>query len=292
MSVRVFAPAKINLTLKVGRPRADGMHPLASVIAFADVGDWVEARPAPLLGMGGITGPFAGALSDLDGNLVNIAAHALRTHVGHDFHAEVSLEKNLPIASGVGGGSSDAAAALKALNALCELNLNEAELMRVAARIGADVPVCVRARPAFVTGIGEMIAPLDLPRLHAVLVNPLQPLSTADVFRQFDRGEPGELAAGPPPRWTTPEEVWAGVRETGNDLAAPARALMPALENVFAALERDPRARAVALSGSGATVFALTKDKSDAEALAANVASLHSGWCVRACVLDGAAAGR
>src|SRR5262249_39490392 len=140
MTARVFAPAKINLTLEVGPPQADGRHPLMSAVAFADVGDWVEAAPAQTLSLK-VTGPFSHALSEEPDNSVLRAASALAEAAGVVPRAALTLEKHLPIASGIGGGSSDAAAALKALNALWELHWSEAELTAIAQELGADVPV-------------------------------------------------------------------------------------------------------------------------------------------------------
>ena len=178
MSVRVFAPAKINLTLEVGRPRADGRHPLRSIVAFADVGDVLEAVATRDLTLT-IAGPFAAALPADETNLVLRAARALAAAAGVSIGAAITLTKNLPIASGIGGGSSDAAAALKALNALWGLGRGEAQLCALARELGGDVPVCVYARSALMTGSGEEFTALALAPLDAVLVNPLAPLSTA-----------------------------------------------------------------------------------------------------------------
>ncbi|GAN00239.1 4-diphosphocytidyl-2-C-methyl-D-erythritol kinase [alpha proteobacterium U9-1i] len=282
--IRVFAPAKINLTLKVGAPRADGMHPLASVVAFADVGDWVEAAPADVLTLT-VDGPFASALEGGEAdNLVLRAACALREAAGMTAGAALRLEKHLPIASGIGGGSSDAAAALKALNALWRLGLEDTALAAIAATLGADVPVCVAARAAYMTGVGEVVAPLGLPPLHAVLVNPLIPVPTGQVYRAFDQMGLGvSFQAGAAPAWGRAEAAWAGAAELGNDLFAPACNVVPPLADVFDALRRNPNARHVALSGSGGTLFALVADANAAGALSRAVA--RPDWWVRTAVL-------
>jgi 4-diphosphocytidyl-2-C-methyl-D-erythritol kinase len=274
MSVRVFAPAKINLTLQVGRPRADGLHPLQSVVTFADVGDVVEAAESDTLSLT-IEGEFAEGLRADETNLVIRAAHALAEAAGFTPRAALSLEKNLPVASGIGGGSSDAAAALHALNQLWALAYPAARLQGIARALGADVPVCVGGAPAYMTGAGEAWTPIALPAFSAVLVNPLQPLATSDVYRRFDAmglGEALSERAAP-----TALEAFAAI---GNDLAAPARELMPVISDIEAVLRADSRSLYVALSGSGATVFALTVDDDTAASLADGLQAAHPEWWV------------
>lgn len=283
MNVRVLAPAKINLTLQVGRPRADGLHPLESVVMFADVGDVVEAAPAATLSLE-IEGPFAEGLSAGDDNLVLRAARALQRAAGVHAGATLRLQKNLPVASGIGGGSSDAAATLKALKELWGLGLDEAALADVARPLGADVPVCVAARTAYMTGAGERFTPIRAPVLDAVLVNPLRPLATADVYRKFDAmGLGAEFRAGPSPAWETRESALEAMAALGNDLEAPARALLGELDGVAQALGADARVRYAGLSGSGATMFAIVDSAEDARAL--SLALAPTGWWVRPAVL-------
>ena len=281
--IRVFAPAKINLTLKVGAARADGLHPLASVVAFADVGDWIEAAPAHDLSLR-IVGPFAASLVANDDNLVLRAARALQRAANVSAGAAITLEKHLPIASGIGGGSSDAAAALKALNALWGLNLSEADLMKVAQGLGADVPVCVPARGAYMTGIGEIIEPLALPRLNAVLVNPLFAVPTGAVYAAFDALGGGQssgqmFVTTPPPSWRDAASAIAGAAQLGNDLYEPASKVAPVLTALSNILRNNPDARHVALSGSGGTMFALVEDEAAAVRMAQTIA--RSDWWVR-----------
>lgn len=289
MSVRVFAPAKINLTLKVGPPRADGLHPLQSVVVFADAGDWVAAAPADALSLR-VSGPFAQALEGEDDNLVLRAARALAEAAGVAAPgATLSLEKHLPVASGIGGGSSDAAAALKALNALWALGLGEAQLAKIARGLGADVPVCVGARPAYMTGAGETFAPMRAPVLHAVLSNPQIPLPTPDVYRRFDAmGLGAPLAGETLPHWPEPDTAFAAIAAVGNDLTPAAAALAPALAHMAAVLRDDARVRVTGLSGSGATMFALVEDAAAAKTLAHDVSLAHPAWWVQACVLGAA----
>lgn len=285
MSVRVFAPAKINLTLKVGAARADGMHPLASVVVFADVGDWIEAELAPQMSLR-VEGQFASALENEGENLVLRAAKALARETGVARGAALTLQKNLPIASGIGGGSSDAAATLKALNTLWQTGLDEGRLIEIARQLGSDAPVCVVAKSAYMTGAGETFVVVDVPELHAVLANPLKPLPTPAVYRQFDAMALGsELSAGPP-IWASRDEAIAAVAALGNDLAAPARALMPEIAALESKLGELRNVDFVSLSGSGATVFALVEGRDLALEIAARVSAEEPAWWVRAARLS------
>lgn len=282
MSLRVFAPAKINLTLEVGRPRADGYHPLQSAVVFAGEGDWIEASDAETLTLS-VNGPFAAALGANDDNLVLRAARLLDSKRG----AALTLEKNLPIASGIGGGSSDAAAALLALNALWGLGKSVEDIARLGAKLGADVPVCVHRRSAWMTGAGDVVTPIEAPHLDVVLVNPGKPLATPPVYRRFD-----EMALGAnfteraPPDWSTREQVIAGMLRFGNDLEGPAVALMPELGDLLALLRADPRTACAALSGSGATCFAITNSAADARALAVDLEARKRDWWMCATTLS------
>lgn len=280
MSVRVFAPAKINLTLKVGRPRDDGLHPLQSVVMFADVGDVVEAAPGEGLSLS-VFGEFAEGLTGED-NLVLRAARALAAASGlDDLGAALSLEKNLPIASGIGGGSSDAAAALRALNELWGLKLSTPQLAEIARELGADVPVCVAAQTSFMTGAGETFLPMQSLPFAAVLVNPLIPLPTANVYRQFDRMNLGsDLRGGAPLAWANADAALADIEALGNDLEPAARALLPELDDVAALMRTDKRVLHVGLSGSGATMFALVREPDHAAALAESWQRAHPEWWV------------
>lgn len=289
MSVRVFAPAKINLTLEVGAPRADGLHPLQSIVAFADVGDVIEAYAADTLSLA-IKGEFAAELSADDNNLVLRAARALAAAANIAAPgAALTLDKDLPIASGIGGGSSDAAATLHALNALWGLDFPSSRLSDIARPLGADVPICVAGAPAYMTGAGETWTPLALPSFAAVLVNPLKPLPTPDVYRKFDALNLGAtFSERTLPDLTTRDAALAFITKSGNDLDAPARALMPDLGPVTEALSADARALYVGLSGSGATMFALVQSSSTAATMAEDIQKAHTDWWVAETVLSGA----
>lgn len=284
MSVRVFAPAKINLTLEVGRPRADGYHPLQSAVVFAGEGDWIEAADAETLTLTA-NGPFAAALGVNDDNLVLRAARLLDSRRG----ASLTLEKNLPIASGIGGGSSDAAATLLALNQLWGLGRSVDELARLSAVLGADVPVCVHQRSAWMTGVGDAVTPISAPHLDAVLVNPGKPLATPPVYRRFDElGLGADFAAREAPLWASRDAVIADMRRFGNDLEAPAVALMPELGDLLATLRGDPRTACAALSGSGATCFSVTNSAAEARALLDDLRARNRDWWMCATTLAGA----
>lgn len=282
MSVRIFAPAKINLSLKVARPRADGLHPLQSVVAFADVGDMVDAVHADRLSLH-VTGDFAEQIGAGDDNLVLRAARALAEAVGRAPNVALTLEKNLPVASGIGGGSADAAATLRALNDLWRLGWSNAQLAELGVTLGADVPVFFTgAAAAYMTGVGDQCRPLYMPDLPAVLINPLRPLPTPDVFRAFDQMKLGsDLAAGAEPDWgDDEEEVVAHISMLGNDLEPAARALMPEIGDILTELAASELVRYAALSGSGATVFAIPADWDGAESLADEMIARHPSWWV------------
>lgn len=289
MTVQVFAPAKINLTLEVGRPRDDGMHPLQSVVAFADVGDIITAEAGESLSLR-ITGDFADQLSEGDtDNLVLRAARALAQAAGVPANAKLTLEKSLPVASGIGGGSSDAAATLRALNALWALGYDGSQLQDVARGLGADVPVCVSGAPAWMTGLGETWAPVRAPAFAAVLVNPLHELATPLVYREFDRMGLGDaFAPRSAPNWADRAAALSDIVATGNALTAAASTLAPNITFIVEILRNDARAEHAAMSGSGATCFALVESLAAAEALAADLRAAHTDWWVIETELGGA----
>ena len=289
MSVSVFAPAKINLTLEVGRRREDGMHPLQGVVVFADSGDIVTAEAGEGLALA-IKGDFANQLSDGDDdNLVLRAARALARAGGVEAAARLTLEKDLPVASGIGGGSSDAGAALRALNELWSLNLSAASLQDIARTLGGDVPVCLSGLPAYMTGAGETWTPIRAPSFSAVLVNPLRELATPLVYREFDRMElGGAFQPRGAPNWADRTAAMNDIVAVGNALTAPASALAPEVAAIIEILCRDARVEHAAMSGSGATCFALTEDSASAEALAGDLRAAHRDWWIIETELAGA----
>lgn len=289
MSVRVFAPAKINLTLEVARPRQDGMHPLQSVVSFADIGDIVEAAPGEGLSLA-LTGDFAHQLTPDDPeNLVLRAARALAAAGGVSANASLTLEKNLPVASGLGGGSSDAAAALRALSDLWSLDLGPKRLQEIAQTLGADVPVCIHGAPAFMTGLGQIWSPIAAPAFAAVLVNPLIELATPLVYRAFDAmGLGGAFGARPLPHWPDRAAALRDIAAIGNDLEAPAAGLVPEIGVIGGSLRHDARVLHAGLSGSGATWFALVDTLAIAETLADDLRAAHRDWWIVETELAGA----
>jgi 4-diphosphocytidyl-2-C-methyl-D-erythritol kinase len=275
-AVAAFAPAKINLYLHVVGRRNDGYHLLDSLVAFADIGDEVTAARCDALSLT-VDGPEAGALAGLaDNNLVLRAANRLAAHHGIAPHAALHLDKRLPVASGIGGGSSDAAAALRALAVLWGLPL-DAAVMEIAAGLGADVPVCLAGRTAWVGGIGERLEALpDLPPLGIVLANPRRELPTAAVFG----ARRGPVTPGEMPRTAVPDgaTLIALLRETRNDLTTAALGLMPEIAALLDRLAGLPDAFLARMSGSGATCFALFPDRGAAERAAAILAAAEPGW--------------
>jgi 4-diphosphocytidyl-2-C-methyl-D-erythritol kinase len=262
-AVRVTAPAKLNLTLHVVGRRADGYHLLDSLVAFADIGDVVEARPADRLSLE-LTGPFSGTIEGE--NLVLRAARLL----GEGRGAALTLEKNLPVASGIGGGSSDAAAALLALERLWGIGIPET----LPARLGADVPVCLARAPRWLGGIGERLDPAPaLPEAGLVLVNPLVPLPTPAVFKA--RRGPFSTASRFAEAPSDPARLAALIGERRNDLTEAAIGLAPSIADVLKALEGALVAR---MSGSGATCFGLYENVAAARVAAARIA--RPGWWV------------
>jgi 4-diphosphocytidyl-2-C-methyl-D-erythritol kinase len=277
-TVRVAAPAKINLYLHVVGRRADGYHLLDSLVAFADAGDAVAAEPASALSLA-IDGPFAPDLAGEGDNLVLAAARALAAAGGCPPHAALHLTKALPVASGIGGGSADAAATLAALCRLWRITIDDATLARLAQGLGADVPVCLAGRTSFMGGIGEEVVPAPpLPACGLVLVNPLVPLPTPAVFKRRS----GPFSA--PARFATaPRDaavLAALLAGRGNDLTDAARALVPAIDAVLAALAASPGCLLARLSGSGATCFGLYADARAARSAAAWITARMRTWWV------------
>lgn len=289
-----FAPAKINLFLHVGSPAADGYHPLCSLVTFADVGDWVRLEWAETLSFE-VEGPFSGELDAGADNLVirarDLALSAVRRPAPP---FRLTLDKRLPIASGLGGGSADAAATIGLLaQALALGEADRAALARAAGALGADLPMCVAGRPAVAEGRGDRLSdPPAFPQIAAVLVNPQVPSPTGAVYRAYD--EAGALADVDRPRLParigSAREMAAFLHAQRNDLEAPAVATQPAIGSVLEALRRQPGVLFARMSGSGATCFALCSDPAEARAVALAVGADHPGWWVRPCVLRGAAA--
>jgi len=249
------AKAKLNLALHVRARRADGYHELETLFAFVEHGDIVSATRAEADSFM-LAGPFAGVLAGEGGNLVTRAAAEFAREFGHGAHA-ITLDKRLPVASGIGGGSADAAATLRALGRLHGISV--ADMFPIAAALGSDVPACLHGVTAIGRGRGERLEPVPgLPGTPVLLVNPGVAVSTAEVFRRWDGVDRGPLPADP--------------RAGRNDLEPPARAIAPVIDDVLDALAGAPGAGLVRMSGSGATCFALFDGEASRDAAAAALA--------------------
>lgn len=264
MTLEEAAPAKVNLFLHVTGRRADGYHLLDSLAVFGPAADVLTATPAEGLTLA-LEGPFGAALQAEPDNLVLRAARALAAAAGVAPRAALVLRKHLPVASGIGGGSADAAAALRLLNRMWGAGLDDAALRALAAPLGADVPVCVACIPARMQGVGELVSPgPHLPPCGLLLVNPGVPLATPAVFRARAPGFSAEAKL--PAAWPDAPTMAADLAHLTNDLEAPARALCPEVGEVLSALAALPGALLARMSGSGATCFALFATPAEARA--------------------------
>ncbi len=284
-----FASAKVNLYLHVGPTGADGYHPIDSLMVFADVGDVLTLEPATTTAFT-TDGAFSAAAPMDEGNLVVRAARALADATGGSWPSfALHLDKRLPVAAGLGGGSSDAAAALRLVNAVLPAPLEAEALQALAAGLGADVPACLVGVPVIARGRGEQLfAAPKLPVVDAVLVNPGVASHTGPVFAAYDLRPPPAGPLGPvlPERFDTVEALadWLGA-QTRNDLEAPSRMLTPQAGEAIDLLAASPLALLSRMSGSGATAFALCAGAEQAKALAAAIAAQRPDWWVRACRL-------
>lgn len=277
-----LAPAKVNLFLHVGPVDEAGYHPLASLVAFADTGDPVTVALSDRLSLA-VEGPFAGALAGEGDNLILRALRALGAVAGiGDPPVAVTLDKRLPIAAGLGGGSSDAGAALRLTRDLLGLDLDDDALAEVAATVGADGPMCLLARTAWAEGRGEILMPEPrLPPLPALLINPGVASPTGEVYRAFDAGPPSRAdRPAPPVVWDVATVIdWLSGQR--NDLQRPAVARAPAIAHTLAAAAALPGVRLARMSGSGATVFALFDTPAEAAAAGRRLADGRPGWWIR-----------
>ncbi|WP_113912485.1 4-(cytidine 5'-diphospho)-2-C-methyl-D-erythritol kinase [Roseovarius dicentrarchi] len=275
-TAEVFAPAKINMTLHVTGRRDDGYHELDSLVMFADIGDRVTVSRAdtPALDM---TGPMAEKTPKGDDNLVLRAARMMGTD------AHITLEKTLPVAAGIGGGSSDAAATLRALSELTGKPIPDDILA-----LGADAPVCCAAPAgaARMSGVGQIVTPLpDLPELHAVLVNPNIPVMTTEVFRRLAKRDNAPMP-DPIPSGVDAATFIEWLKAQRNDLQDAAIACEPVIEQVFSTLEVTPGCMLARMSGSGGTCFGIYADAETAASAAGRLQESHPGWWVVATRLN------
>jgi len=269
-----IAFAKINLALHVRKRRDDGYHDIETLFAFVQDGDILTACPTNALSVE-IVGPFGTGLKTDHNNLVLQTALSLKAHYGVSQGAAIRLDKRLPIASGIGGGSADAAATGRLLNQLWDLHATEHELADILAPLGADIPACVYSRPSFGSGTGTALSFLDDSKIaarHVLLVNPLQSLSTAAIFKAWKGIDGGAVHRG---------DIWDAANKGQNDLEPIAAAICPVITDILDRLSLAKPAF-VRMSGSGATCFALFDD---AETLESARATLDPDWWSMASML-------
>ncbi|SDZ73082.1 4-(cytidine 5'-diphospho)-2-C-methyl-D-erythritol kinase [Rubrimonas cliftonensis] len=272
-----LARAKVNLFLHVRGRRPDGRHTLESLAVFPQIGDVLTAERSPIRSLS-LDGPFAMELGGGEDNLVMRATEALAAATGIGAGVSLRLDKRLPVASGIGGGSADAGAALRLLMRLWGRAPDAATLGRLALDLGADVPVCLASAPAMMRGAGEALSPAPLmPGFWLVLANPLRQLSTGAVFGALERRDnpPGPAA---PARFASLGDLVAWLARQRNDLEAPARDRLPAVASVLGALRWAPDCLLARMSGSGATCFGVFATQAQATAAAARIRDAEPGW--------------
>lgn len=272
-AIAVFAPAKINLSLRVGPPLADGRHPLCSLVAFTkSCGDRLSFVQADDLCLS-IEGPFGTGLSSGTDNLIMQAAHLLGAQTHTNVGANIKLTKSLPVASGIGGGSADAAATLIGLNTLWDTKVSRTELAQMGASLGADVPACVLGQAGMMSGTGETMTPIPpLPSLGILLINPLVPCPTGEVYRHYDHlGDIEVLGPFQPPHVSHITDLLAYLAIQPNDLEAAACDLVPEIGQCLEAIGGSPNVLLSRMSGSGATCFGLYRDLDAAQKAAIQI---------------------
>lgn len=277
--LRVPAPAKINLFLHVGARRTDGYHDLQSLVCFAETGDVLTFSHAETLSLS-VGGPFAASLANEDDNLILRAARALAAHACVEKGAAIALAKNLPVASGIGGGSADAAAALRGLVKLWELKISDSDLNVIALSLGSDVPVCLRSEPAMMEGRGEKVSPVGaLPSCAMVIANPGVAISTGEVFRRLGRMASDTLPSIPPfpAVLRDPHDLLRYLAATRNDMEAAAREIAPVIGDVLEALAVHG-AQLARMCGSGATCYGLFENDAAAATAVRAISQGHPDW--------------
>lgn len=280
-AIEEFAPAKINLFLHVGDKRGDGFHALESLVVFVDAGDRLTFEGADALSLR-IDGPFGEGLAAETDNLVLRAARALAGHAGIDAGAAITLTKNLPVASGIGGGSADAAAALRGLARLWNVDIGSDATMKIAETLGSDVPVCVASRSSWMEGRGEIVTRAEgVPAAAMVLVNPKIAVPTGPVFAAL-KTRRGVGTVGHDLHVRDADDLARFLRSLSNDLEAPAKEIAPAIREVLGEIARMPGVLLARMSGSGATCFGLFEDEGASQMAAIALAHSHPGWWVQA----------
>ncbi|MEE2525270.1 4-(cytidine 5'-diphospho)-2-C-methyl-D-erythritol kinase [Hyphobacterium sp. HN65] len=279
-----FAPAKVNLSLRVGALGEDGYHPVDSIVVFADWGDALTVTPSDALSLE-VSGPMSQAIPGGEDNLVLRAVRLLAQASGQDAKGNISLVKEIPAGAGLGGGSADAAAALRAFNRLWELDWPLDMLAGLGSQIGSDIAACVWSQPLRMTGRGERIRLIDdWPDFPALLVNPGVSVATGPVFAKFDEAPQTGAAFRPQ------GDLIGALQVATNDLTAPACAIAPVIDDVLAALAATKDPQLVRMSGSGATCFAIYPDEAARDAAAGAIRQVQPGWHVFPIVFRGVSA--
>lgn len=279
--MHIKAPAKLNLTLHVTGRRADGYHLLNSLMVLTDIEDVIEIQPSPVLKFH-MAGQTSAALAhENDDNIVVKAAKMVAEAAGVSPDIAISLEKNIPVGAGLGGGSADAGAMLRLLKAYWQPDISESKWNEIALSLGADVPFCYHNHAALIEGIGEKVTSVpEINSIWAVLINPCKPLSTQQVFargvEQFT--SPNVL---PPLEWSNEAEFIEYLNATKNDLEVPAIALMPEISNILDVLEQQDKMLLARMSGSGATCYGLFDDLEVAKEAEKNIKAANSDWWVK-----------
>jgi 4-diphosphocytidyl-2-C-methyl-D-erythritol kinase len=283
-TLAALAPAKVNLTLRILGRRDDGYHELDSLVVFAGCGDYLTFDAGPSLDLT-VSGPTAGQAGAVADNLVLRAAKALADKVPGLTVGRFALTKKLPAGAGLGGGSADAAAALRLLAEGNGLEIDDPRLVAVARATGADVPVCLDPRPRVMRGIGDILSvPLALPKLGIIIVHPGIAMPTPPVFKALGLA-PGERCAAGGPSGAVPQEreaLLAWLAEERNDLEPPAISIAPAITDVIRAIAALPGCRLARMSGSGSACFGLFDTEEAAAAAVRGLSEAHPGWWARA----------
>ena len=288
--IREFAPAKINLTLRVGALRDDAYHPVDSIVTFADWGDELIVENAEQLSMS-LDGPQSENVPTGEDNLVLGAVRALAKAAGRTPAGKLNLTKNIPAGAGLGGGSADAAAALRAFNQLWELDWPLDMLAGIGAEIGSDVPACIWSQPLRMSGRGERIRLIeDWPEFPALLVNPGVPVSTGRVFTAFDALPIGTGVAFRPLPNTSANLALQSLRVATNDLTNASIQVEPVIRDVFEVMETSRSPEMVRMSGSGATCFAIYSTMDNRDEAAASIRTERPEWLVQPVVFSGVSA--
>lgn len=281
-AIEVFAPAKINLYLHVTGKRLNGYHEIDSLVGFADIGDVIRiSKPEKQEFSFNIEGKFSKNLaSDPQNNLVTRAAYLLASAAGKPLSCSITLVKNLPVASGIGGGSSDAAATIFGLQKFWRLDKNAPYIAPILENLGADVPVCMACTPSIMRGIGEELTPAPpMPETPIVLVNPLKPCPTPKVFGHYHAPFKQNIAL--PVKLPRYNDFISFLQKQGNDLTTAAQQTIPEIGNILATLTLQNGCSIARLSGSGATCFGLFQNETDAKNAAKNIATENPDWWVK-----------